>query len=337
MRDSTFGDPGRPRRRDVVQGRADDERLRPRDRDPERAAGARDRASGPATPTYEFTDPPGAQHVARRTTTRCCPATASATSGATGSRPATPTHAGHTLVATATRNGRTLIAVILGACDSGYTWARPLLDAGFRDAERRRAPARRCRRSRCRRTRDRAADQHGVRRRSRAAPKATTAAGDAHHARTGRDHDATDDDPADNGRRRSRRRPATAAQQRPTASQRRRRHLPARASSCSCCARARRRVRPAAPRGEAPARPPHRAPARSAPTAMRSGGLPVVDGRYRTGTRIGPPVESHVRVAHAHRLPTSRQPTRAAAANRRRRLSRLRYQGIETPPLGRSI
>jgi hypothetical protein len=30
--------------------------------------------------------------------------------------------------------------------------------------------------------------------------------------------------------------------------------------------------------------------------AMRSGGLPVVDGRYRPGTRIGPPVESHVRV-----------------------------------------
>ena len=29
---------------------------------------------------------------------------------------------------------------------------------------------------------------------------------------------------------------------------------------------------------------------------MRSGGLPVVDGRYRAGTRIGPPVESHVRV-----------------------------------------
>ena len=30
--------------------------------------------------------------------------------------------------------------------------------------------------------------------------------------------------------------------------------------------------------------------------AMRSGSLPVVDGRYRTGTRIGPPLESHVHV-----------------------------------------
>ena len=30
--------------------------------------------------------------------------------------------------------------------------------------------------------------------------------------------------------------------------------------------------------------------------AMRSGGLPVVDGKYRSGLRLGPPVESHVRV-----------------------------------------
>ena len=29
---------------------------------------------------------------------------------------------------------------------------------------------------------------------------------------------------------------------------------------------------------------------------MRSGGLNVIDGRYRTGTRVGPPVESHVRI-----------------------------------------
>ena len=36
-------------------------------------------------------------------------------------------------------------------------------------------------------------------------------------------------------------------------------------------------------------------------SAMRSGGLPVVDGRYRSGTRIGPPVESHVRVRPVQR------------------------------------
>jgi hypothetical protein len=29
---------------------------------------------------------------------------------------------------------------------------------------------------------------------------------------------------------------------------------------------------------------------------IRSGGLTVVDGRYRAGDRSGPPMESHVRV-----------------------------------------
>jgi hypothetical protein len=36
---------------------------------------------------------------------------------------------------------------------------------------------------------------------------------------------------------------------------------------------------------------------------MRRGTLPVVDGKYRTGTRLGPPVESHVSV---HPLPARR-------------------------------
>jgi len=34
--------------------------------------------------------------------------------------------------------------------------------------------------------------------------------------------------------------------------------------------------------------------------AMRAGSLPVVDGRYRTGLRTGPPVDSKVRVARGH-------------------------------------
>ncbi len=40
--------------------------------------------------------------------------------------------------------------------------------------------------------------------------------------------------------------------------------------------------------------------------AMRSGSLPVVDGRYRPGTRIGKPVESHVRIRRANRRPDAR-------------------------------
>ena len=34
--------------------------------------------------------------------------------------------------------------------------------------------------------------------------------------------------------------------------------------------------------------------------AMRSGSLPVVDGKYRTGTRVGPPEDSRVSVARSH-------------------------------------
>ena len=34
--------------------------------------------------------------------------------------------------------------------------------------------------------------------------------------------------------------------------------------------------------------------------AMRSGSLPVVDGRYRTGMRIGSPIESEVQVERTY-------------------------------------
>jgi D-alanyl-D-alanine carboxypeptidase (penicillin-binding protein 5/6) len=41
---------------------------------------------------------------------------------------------------------------------------------------------------------------------------------------------------------------------------------------------------------------------RSRSAMMRSGGLTVVDGKYRPGTRVGPPVESHVRLRHGHEM-----------------------------------
>jgi D-alanyl-D-alanine carboxypeptidase (penicillin-binding protein 5/6) len=56
---------------------------------------------------------------------------------------------------------------------------------------------------------------------------------------------------------------------------------------------------------------------RAMAAAMRRGSLPVVDGRYRAGTRVGPPVESHVRV---HRVPTH-QARPAVAASRPRATS----------------
>jgi D-alanyl-D-alanine carboxypeptidase (penicillin-binding protein 5/6) len=42
---------------------------------------------------------------------------------------------------------------------------------------------------------------------------------------------------------------------------------------------------------------------------MRSGGLPVVDGRYRPGMRLGPPVESHVTIRRAAGPPPRRHGT----------------------------
>jgi heme exporter protein D len=58
--------------------------------------------------------------------------------------------------------------------------------------------------------------------------------------------------------------------------------------------------------------------------AMRSGSLPVIDGRYRTGTRVGPPVESQVRVqrTRADVDLTSEQPIRSTARGHARRRSR---------------
>ena len=54
--------------------------------------------------------------------------------------------------------------------------------------------------------------------------------------------------------------------------------------------------------------------------AMRSGSLPVVDGRYRTGTRVGPPVESRMRVRRTHIDLTEeeRRPTRSRPPGRPR-------------------
>ncbi|HEX5614862.1 MAG TPA: hypothetical protein VFZ83_06865, partial [Acidimicrobiia bacterium] len=48
--------------------------------------------------------------------------------------------------------------------------------------------------------------------------------------------------------------------------------------------------------------------------AMRRGSLPVVDGRYRAGTRTGPPVESHVLVHRVDRASQPRSVTRHGRA-----------------------
>jgi hypothetical protein len=50
--------------------------------------------------------------------------------------------------------------------------------------------------------------------------------------------------------------------------------------------------------------------------AMRSGSLPVVDGKYRTGTRVGPPEDSGVRVARSHiDIPAEERRARSRSGN----------------------
>jgi hypothetical protein len=49
--------------------------------------------------------------------------------------------------------------------------------------------------------------------------------------------------------------------------------------------------------------------------ALRSGSLPVVDGRYRTGLRTGPPLDSRVRVARSH-IDIPEEERRAGARSR---------------------
>jgi D-alanyl-D-alanine carboxypeptidase len=80
--------------------------------------------------TYNFTDPGGTPQGLTNHN-KFLPDNGFGYAGANGFKTGFTQIASHTLVATADRNGRQLIAVILGSVDSGYTWAASLLDAGF--------------------------------------------------------------------------------------------------------------------------------------------------------------------------------------------------------------
>ena len=88
-----------------------------------------DLAQWGATRKYEFVDPTG---LPRSLTNhnRMLPGGTRAYEFATGFKTGFTSRAGHTLIATATRDGRSLIAVILDTYDT-YGWAVQLLDQGF--------------------------------------------------------------------------------------------------------------------------------------------------------------------------------------------------------------
>ena len=83
-----------------------------------------------ATRTYPFTDVAGAPHQLTNHN-KFLPEGSYAYLGANGFKTGYTERAGHSLVATANRDGRELIVVILGSVAPGYTWAASLLDQGF--------------------------------------------------------------------------------------------------------------------------------------------------------------------------------------------------------------
>jgi len=271
-----------------------------------------------ASRTYQFTDVTGAPHELTNHN-KFLPDGSYAYLGANGFKTGFTKRAGHSLVATANRGGRELIVVILGAVDSGYAWAASLLDQGFampRDTE-----------------------GTGIRLPAVAvSPYATRLAqregfvqlASGHKAAPPPETTTTASEPAANGPDSNGPGPNGVAAQAAVADTTTKSTTHNGAGLLTIGnfllvlvlalfvagllrrrAVKRRRARRIANR-------------RLRAKAMRSGSLPVVDGRYRTGTRLGPPVESQVRVERAGSYIdlTKDEPTRSTTRKPARRRSR---------------
>jgi serine-type D-Ala-D-Ala carboxypeptidase (penicillin-binding protein 5/6) len=240
---------------------------------------------------YSFVDPSGVQHQLVNHNKMLPGGGVNAYPGAIGFKTGFTSRSQHTLVAVATRNGRTLIAVILGAPDAGYLEAASLLDAGFATSPNDRGTGETLPAVAVSRCSDRAADQTGFAKLGTAStthsntptavtiprvipvinanPLAATASAHPRTATTSSTHDSP-------GPLRPRNLAIVLMLALAVVIAFRRRAV--KRQRAQRLARRRQRI-----------------------SAMRSGGLPVVDGRYRSGTRIGPPVESHVRVRPVRR------------------------------------
>ncbi len=240
------------------------------------------------TRSYTWTDPSGGTQTTVNHN-KMLPGGAYGYLGATGFKTGFTDRAEHTFVGTATRNGRTLIAVILGASDSGYTEAASLLDRGFATA-----PATNCSLGMLPPVK---VSLYGTRQADQAAFErlgSGGAAANANNSGTATTTPVTSDVPAQiQGA--SPPRAATPTHTTLVAAHSSHHLLSLRnvvillllAGGVTFFLR-RRAVRRQRARKVA------RRKQRMA--AIRSGGLPVVDGRYRPGLRLGQPIESHVRV-----------------------------------------
>jgi D-alanyl-D-alanine carboxypeptidase (penicillin-binding protein 5/6) len=299
MRDSTFSDPAGL---DDAQSYKGGPRMSAYDI----AISARNALDVPelalfaAMQEHTFTDPTGKVRTLVNHN-RMLPGGTRGYAGTTGMKTGYTNQAGHTLVATATRNGRTLIAVIMNTYDT-YGWAAQLLDYGFATPVGSKGTGASLPPVAVSPYAQRASDRDGFlalvgSTKTDAAPLvgATTTTTPAEAAAV-----AGTTAP-----------PTTAATTKaapaagPSAAGATNTDAASQDSSSSWFSLRntiivvilllvalvllrRRAVRRQRAR--------RLAQRRAVKAAMRRGSLPVVDGRYRTGTRVGPPLESHVRV-----------------------------------------
>ena len=233
---------------------------------------------------FSFVDPQGTRHQFTNHN-RMLPGGAFAYVGLTGFKTGYTQRAGHTLVATATRNGRTLIAVILGASDSGYSQAASLLDSGFAMPPNAAGTGENLPATGVSSYSARAADLVAF---------ASLGNGVAAGTGTGTTPAANSQTPLpllnQPARAAAPRAAATAKTRHQSGGLFRVRNLVLVIVVLLVITFFLRRRAVKRQRARRLARQRQRA------AAMRSGGLPVVDGRYRPGLRVGPPVESHIHV-----------------------------------------
>jgi D-alanyl-D-alanine carboxypeptidase len=300
MRDSTFGDPA---------GLTDGTSYNggPHVSAYDLAIATRNALTVPAiaqwadTRVFQFTDVGGGQHVLTNHN-KFLPNNGFGYAGANGFKTGFTAIANHTLVATAKRNGRQLIAVILGAVDSGYTWAASLLDQGFS------TPAN---------TKGNGAKLPPV----AVSPYATRVAERTSfvQAASGNSAAALLATPPSQATPSTVGTPAatTTATKKTTATKHHGHGLVTTSNFLlvvflalvACFFLRRRAVK--RQRARRVARQRVRA------KMMRSGSLPVVDGRYRTGKRVGPPVESRVRRVQRTDIDLTQEEARERASRRR--------------------
>jgi D-alanyl-D-alanine carboxypeptidase len=246
--------------------------------------------------SYEFVDPTGLpRHLPNHN--QILPGDGFGYAGATGFKTGFTHRAGHALVATATRGGRTCIAVILGAAGLGYTDAAHLLDQCFASPVGARGTGERLPDVKISPYDSRIADRQAF---AALASDSSGSAADAVDAATPMPAAAA----APIAARPTSKSKSTVTKASGTSPHASSNHhhsegilsvrnlLVVLVLVLTVVVALRRRV-VKHQRMRRLARKRHRA------AQMRSGGLPVVDGRYRPGTRIGKPLESHVRI---HRL-----------------------------------